>query len=333
MPCRHLLFAWLLLFLHPPPTCPGRVTAGPGRLRTGINSCDSFPVGRQEGLLSIVGRGLRGGGVEEEEGSPVRVFAAAPPEVRDGPTAEELEKLQASKLRSEEDFAHLEKEYSQSEADETDSRMAAIITENMNPESSGDDDASFMRKIASALPPPAPPSHAPGDGASRLAGAGRTGGSQNKEPPPTLQIRPWSPEMLESLGAVLPGSEESPSRPDLVLEQQLKGAGSEIKEGEWTLKTALSNATVHGTRLELLPGCHGPFNTLHSYPEEHDEGRVWADTLVMKAPCHIIGNNLLGGEGRAAGGQGRMGEGEGGVQTHVEATGGDSQTSANCETY
>jgi hypothetical protein len=108
----------------------------------------------------------------------------------------------------------------------------------------------------------------------------------------------------------------------------------QMKEGEWTLKTALQNATRHGTRLELLVGRHGPFNTLHSFPEEHDEGRVWysvylrywyksthtdtrslllrADTLCMLTPCHLIGGQREGGVSRSAS--------EGETSTHVEAT-------------
>ena len=34
-------------------------------------------------------------------------------------------------------------------------------------------------------------------------------------------------------------------------EQRAKGAGAEMGPGEWNLKTALLNASVHGTRLLL----------------------------------------------------------------------------------
>jgi len=44
----------------------------------------------------------------------------------------------------------------------------------------------------------------------------------------------------------LQGSEQYPSRESLCDEQRLKGAGTEMEEGQWTFKTALLNASVHG---------------------------------------------------------------------------------------
>jgi len=180
------------------------------------------------------------------------------------------------------------------EADETESRLASIITHSAFPESNDDgDDGQFDRTLRSPRTPENPPG----------AGCPEQGeGAVDDTQPPTFTIRPWSPAELGS--TPLPGSGDFPSDPYLVEQQKLKGAGSEIKEGEWTLKTALLNASVHGSRLLLLPGHHGPFHTLHSYPEEHDAGRIWADPLAMYCPCHIIGG---GGIGEGGGGEGGFG--------------------------
>ena len=51
-----------------------------------------------------------------------------------------------------------------------------------------------------------------------------------------------------------------------------------------SLKDAIYNVSVHGTRLMLQPGVHGPFSVLHDYPEEHDDGRWWPDHLVSLPP-------------------------------------------------
>ena len=72
-------------------------------------------------------------------------------------------------------------------------------------------------------------------------------------------------------------SDAYPSHPALIEHQLSIGAGAEFLTGgplagQWTLKTALENASVHGSVLRLQAGEHGPFLAVHSFPEEHDEG-------------------------------------------------------------
>lgn len=60
-----------------------------------------------------------------------------------------------------------------------------------------------------------------------------------------------------------------------------------------SLKEALemTNKTEHGTVLRLDASTqHGPYLEVHDFPEDHDNGRVWADQLDMLVPCSIVGS-------------------------------------------
>ena len=217
---------------------------------------------------------------------------------------------------------------SDAEIEETESRLAHILThspdlhsdENEIEFDDPDRDSKFLLRLNGEGAAPvahdndlalrsSPHASQPEQEAWAGARAGEQPEAAPAAEPPTYTIMPWSPAKLEALGVVLPASEDYPSNPLLVEDQRLLGAGSEFQEGEWSLKTALANVSVHGSRMDLLPGDHGPFNTVHSFPEEHDTARVWADPLVMSAPCHIAG----GFKGRGKGDVGR-------ATTRVEAT-------------
>ena len=149
---------------------------------------------------------------------------------------------------------------------EYESKIGHLLTDSERPDSGGEDEDVKLHKQQ-----------------NHSDGAGETAASAE------MDVTPWSPALLKALGLPLPGSERYPSDPLLVVKQQKMGAGNEFSADSWSMKTAIGHASVHGTKLNLLPGRHGPFNTVHSFPEEHDEDRVWADPLEMKVPCHLLG--------------------------------------------
>ena len=97
------------------------------------------------------------------------------------------------------------------EVDETESKLASIITHSAQPESNDDSDAA---RFARALHSPAP---LPKAAKTAQAPERRRRDDAAAAPlPPAFDIRPWSPAELERRGIPLPGSEDFPSEPHLV---------------------------------------------------------------------------------------------------------------------
>jgi hypothetical protein len=313
----------------------------PWRATASAASTDQAGVHAAQTVGGVGGiRGLRGGGGEQGEGlGDARATSGETDQAQNAPLPEGRHEISSGEgpllgLHAQERQRWLSDadplQSSDAEIEETESRLAHILTHSPDPHSDEneiefddpDRDLKFLLRLNGEAAPGAPVAH-DNDLAPRSsprasqpeqeAWAGARAGEQPEAAPalepPTYTITPWSPAKLEALGVVLPASEDYPSNPLLVEDQRLLGAGSEFQEGEWSLKTALANVSVHGSRLDLLPGDHGPFNTVHSFPEEHDTARVWADPLVMSAPCHIAG----GFKSRGKGDVGR-------ATTRVEAT-------------
>ena len=175
---------------------------------------------KHSGLLGVVGQ-LRGGA--EQESWDVNIENAVPfaGPIGDYPEPEELERLDENNKKICNDLEQaqaslgdvpVDQECSQdTDTDETESRLANIITTSANPESNEDDEhgTNFLRELTSSRVP----RHTFPQSTKTTGGGAGPGvcGDKKEEPTPTFKITPWSPDRL-SLAVTLPGSEVHPLR-------------------------------------------------------------------------------------------------------------------------
>jgi hypothetical protein len=176
---------------------------------------------KHSGLLGVVGQ-LRGGA--EQESWDVNIENAVPfagLATGDYPEPEELERLDENNKKMCNDLEQAQASLGgvpvdqgcsqDADTDETESRLANIITTSANPESNEDDehDTNFLRELTSSRVP----RHTFPQSTKTTGGGAGPGvcGDKKEEPTPTFKITPWSPERL-SLAVTLPGSEVHPLR-------------------------------------------------------------------------------------------------------------------------
>jgi hypothetical protein len=180
---------------------------------------------KHSGLLGVVGQ-LRGGAEQESWDVNIENVPFAGLARGDYPEPEELERLDENNKKICNDLEKAQASLGDvpvdqgcsqdTDTDETESRLANIITTSANPESNEDDehDTNFLRELTSSRVP----CHTFPKSTKTTGGGVGPGvcGDKKEEPTPTFKITPWSPDRL-SLAVTLPGSEVHPLRVSEIL--------------------------------------------------------------------------------------------------------------------